>query len=118
MRRITITYDVVTPESAADGDFAESGWENEEGIEIAPDADDIEEHDGDETAAIVSAALEAIGRGGKEPSCYPRWQRGTWYTDADPDIDYSTGAEKRLSYHLNDFTPEEEEAIYRAIVGR
>lgn len=32
-KRIRVTYEVITPESAANGDVAESGWLNEEGID-------------------------------------------------------------------------------------
>ena len=30
-KRIRVTYEIITPESAADGDVAESGWLDKEG---------------------------------------------------------------------------------------
>jgi len=117
VRRIRISYDVVTPESAAQGDFAENGWENEEGVCIDPDDCDIEEA-GNELAAIVACAVDTIGNG-VEASDYPRCSPGqTWYTDCDADIDYSDGSEKRLSYHLDGFSEDEELAIYAELTGR
>lgn len=116
-RRIRISYDVVTPESAENGDFAENGWENEEGDCVDPDEFDVEEH-GSELAAVVALAVKTIGRG-CEASDYPRCQPGhTWYTEIDGEVDYEDGSEKRLSYHLDNFTEDEELAIYAALTGR
>ncbi len=84
MRRIRISFDVVTPESAEHGDFAETGWEDEEGIEIAPDELDIEEHE-TELAAVCALAVKQIGRG-LEPSSSDFGPR-IWYTETDSDID-------------------------------
>lgn len=118
MRRIKKTYEVVTPESAEQGDFAETGWEDEVGAEIAPDEFDLEEHDGDESAAAVALAVKHIGRC-VEASDYPRCHPGhTWYTDSDPDRDYEDGSETRYSYHLKGFSADEEHAIYEALTGR
>ncbi len=116
-RRIRISYDVVTPESAEIGDFAENGWEDEEGVLIAPDDCDVEEH-GDELSAVVALAVDTIGNG-VEASDYPRCCPGhTWYTEIDGEEDYSDGSVKRLSYHLDGFSEDEEEAIYAALVGK
>jgi len=77
---IRITYEIVTPESAEDGEAAEQGWEDEDGSEY--------------TFREAVKLLE-----GKEPSS--SWfHRGIWYTDHDSDIDYATGAETRQSYHV------------------
>ncbi len=115
-RNIKITYDIVTEESAMIGDFAESGWENKEGVIINPDSDDIEEYDG-ELNAVVALVVKQIGNC-VEASDYPVCAPGhTWYTEIDPSVDYSTGEEKTLSFHLYDFLPEEEIAIYEKITG-
>ena len=119
-RRIRITYGVVTPESAKIGDFADSGWENEEGVCIDPDDCDIEEA-GDEFTAVVDLAVKAIrdACGGVEASDYPTCCPGyTWYTSADGSTDYRTGAETRYSAHLDGFSGFEELAIYAELVGR
>ena len=116
-RRIKISYDVVTPESAKIGDFADSGWEDEEGVCIDPDELDVEEA-GSELAAVVKSAVKIIGNGVEAsdyPNCYPGC---TWYTEIDAEMDYSDGSEKRLSYHLEGFSEEEELAIYAELTGK
>ena len=112
MRRIKKTFEVVTPESAEHGDFAETGWEDEEGAAIEPDDLEVEEH-GSGSEAAVALAVDHIGSC-VEPSSSD-WHPRVWYTDADGDIDYRTGAEKRYSYHLEGFSAVEEEAIFNAL---
>ena len=115
-RRIRISYDVVTSESAEIGDFADTGWENEEGVCIDPDDLDVEEY-GSESAAVVALAVKTIGNG-VEASDYPRCCPGhTWYTEIDGETDYSDGSVKRLSYHLDGFSEDEERAIYAELIG-
>lgn len=117
MRRIKISYDVVTPESSEIGDVADYGWENEEGICADPDELDVEEH-GSVLAAVVDCAVKAIGNG-VEASDYPICHPGyTWYTEVDAEMDYSDGSEKRLSFHLDGFSEDEELAIYAALTGK
>ena len=106
-RHITVTYEIVTPESAAEGDAEDRGFE--EGERITPDEFDIADHQGDESAAAVRLAVDFIAsNGGVEPSNWPRWHEGTWYTQIDPDRDYETGSETRYSYHLECFDESEE----------
>lgn len=110
-RRIQITYDVITPESCEQGDYAESGFENEEGVLIAPDELDIEEHETELAAVAYLAAKEIRDRGGVEPSS--SWfHPGIWYSTVDPDQDYGTGEDTCYSFHLDGFTEEEEKAIH------
>ncbi len=117
IRCIKISYDIVTLESAVEGDFVECGWEDEEGVCIDPDADDVEEH-GSELAAVVALAIQTIGNG-VEPSSYPECVPGnTWYIETDGESDYEDGSVKRLSYHLDNFTEEEELAIYAELIGK
>lgn len=119
LRRIKITYDTVTEESAAEGDFADNGWYDEEGVIIDPDDFDVEEA-GSELAAVVESAVKTIsGNGGVEPSCFPGWCARTWYTTVDADKDYEAGEDTYYNYHLEGFSEEEERAIYTAlVVGR
>ena len=117
MRRIRITYQTVTPESAEIGDFADTGWIDEEGICIEPDDYDVDEH-GSESAAAVALAVKTIGRG-CEASDYPRCCPGhTWYTETEGRRDYSDNSETTQSYHLDGFSEEEELAIFAEITGR
>jgi hypothetical protein len=108
-RLIKTTYEVVTPESAAEGEAAETGWEDEAGQLIEPDEYDIEEYES-EFAAVVALACRAMGF--VQPSS-SRWHRGVWYTDIEPDMDYATNAETSNSFHLEGFTPAEELAIFQ-----
>ncbi len=117
MRRIRISYQVVTEDSAENGDYADSGWENEEGVCIEPDDYDVDEH-GSESAAAVALAVKTIGNG-CEASDYPRCCPGhTWYTECDGDTDYSDGSVTTQSFHLDGFSAQEEWAIYSKITGR
>lgn len=114
MRTISVTYEVITPESAEEGDVAERGWENEEGYNVEPSEEDRE----DGSTAVDNAVRFLRGEGPVEASCYPSWSRGTWYTQTDGSTEYSTGAERRLSFHLSGFIEEEEKEIYARITGR
>lgn len=112
-RRIRITYDIVTEESAQQGDFAETGWIDEEGVVVSPDEYDLDESDGDEVAAVVRLAKKVIlQRGGVEPSS-SLFHPGVWYTQIDCEPN-----EERYSFHLKDFSPEEEKAVWHALVLR
>ncbi len=116
-RKIRQSFEIVTPESAAEGDASERGWIDEEGTPIVPDDDDIEEY-GDESAAAVALAVKHIGSC-VEASDYPTCQPGrTWYTSADCCVDYRTGAETRYSWFLDGFSDAEQLAIYAELTGR
>lgn len=115
MRKIKITFETVTPESAAEGDAADRGWIDEEGVSIEPDELDIEDND-TELNAVVALAVKEIG-GCVEPSS-SQWHQGVWYTEIDPDRDYQTGAETRKSFHLYGFSKDEERAIFSRLTSR
>ncbi|HEY6565142.1 MAG TPA: hypothetical protein VIY86_11630 [Pirellulaceae bacterium] len=114
MRRIKISYEIVTPESAAEGCAAESGWKDENGIEIDPA--DYADDDATELEAVARLAVGWISRA-VEPSSTV-FHRGIWYTDADGAINFRTGAEERNSYHLDGFSEVEELRIFQLITGR
>jgi hypothetical protein len=92
---IAVTYEIVTPESAEEGDAAERGWEDEQGAEYT-----------------LSEAIEKLR--GLEPSS-TAFHPGVWYSDCDGDTDYRTGEVKYLSYHLVDFSVEDQRAIFDAV---
>lgn len=116
-RLIRTTYEVVTPESAAEGEATERGWVDEAGYVIEPDADDVEQY-GDILAAVVGLVEKYIGVG-VEASDYPCCNVGhTWYTEIDVSIDYRTGAETRRSWHLEGFSADEQEFIYEVLTAR
>jgi hypothetical protein len=110
---IKTTFQTVTPESAADGDFADQGWEDEEGESMMLDEYDIE--DG---VTVVDKAVEFMkNKGASEPSS-SRFNTGVWYSTVDPDRNYQTGEEKYFSFHLKGFTPEEEEKIFNKMTKK
>jgi hypothetical protein len=101
MRTLTysVTYSVVTPESAERGDFAETGFEVEDRpIEV----------DGVETVAQAIARIvkSAIGHSQLEPSS-SGIDATTWFTECDGDLDYNTGAETCRSVHIDGATADE-----------
>lgn len=111
--RIAITYDIVTHESAAEGDTAENGWIDQEGVSMKPDAD--EAADG---VTAVDKAVEMLRDNGATEASSSSFHTGIWYTNNDHDTDYITGAVESRSYHLKGFTPEEERAVYAGMRGR
>ena len=141
--RILATYDKITPESAEEGDYSESGWLLPYGVELPmPDglygeeaaawiADNVEPvwswdptdyvDDDEETAedqAAISAARFLRDEGAAEPSEYGYGVDGstvTSYYQADGSTDYSTGEETRNAYHLEGFTHDQLRAIYRRV---
>ncbi len=106
-RLIRVTFEVVTPESAEDGDCAESGWHDEDGIEC----EDVD--DAIQTLQKVGP-FEASGSHfscGPAPEFYPH----IWYRESDGSTDYSTGAVTTKSYHLYGFNEAEQREIFEAM---
>jgi hypothetical protein len=96
--KVRITYEVVTPESAEEGDAAERGWIDEDGTDYT-----------------VEDAIQLLQ--GKEPSS-SHFHPGVWYSDIDGDVDLRTGAETRQSYHLDGFSEDEQRAIFDGVRRR
>jgi hypothetical protein len=98
MTPITVreTYEIITPESAEEGEAEESGWIDEEGTE--------------HTFAEVEQMLS-----GAEPSS-SSFHEGIWYTVYDYSTDFKTGADESRSYHLDKKTPVEvQEKLFKAV---
>jgi len=120
--KIQITFDVVSPESAEHGDFADHGFYGEGGWKFSIADEDFYarcERDGREKALAdmtpepdtfdsVDDAVDFLSNYGPfEPSCHPLCESGghdCWLTQADGDEDYSTGEVTRLSFHLDGVT--------------
>lgn len=98
MGLIKVSYDIVTPESAEQGDAAEHGWEDESGTEC----------NRREAVKLLTDAgsLEASSTG---------FHHGIWYSQTDGSEDYRTGAVKTLAYHVSGFTIREEYRIWSAL---
>jgi hypothetical protein len=99
--RIRISYEVITPESAENGDVEERGWIDEEGTEHS-----------------VESAVELLTREHYVSPSSSAFHPGVWYSDADSDVDYRTGAETHSSYHLAGFSEQEERAIFAAVTKK
>lgn len=110
---ILVTYAVVTLDSAEEGDFAECGWEDTDGYGCDPDDIDTD------FTAVDNAVDYLQGEGVAEASSYP-YSAGCWYIGQviEDRAYFEHGEEKRLSYHLEGFTEEEEREIYRRVTGR
>jgi hypothetical protein len=115
--RIVSTYEIITPESAEDGEFASTGFENEDGDLIVPDEFDTkEDEEGNEIPLTVSelAVKYLQDHYISEPSSscfYP----GISYSTEHTIEDYSTGETESRSYHLKGFTEDQEREIYSAL---
>lgn len=108
--RILITYEIVTPESAEQGDAEERGWIDEDGVSMKPD-----KYDTQDGITAVDKAIKFLKDEGVTEASSSRFDKGTWYTNYEYDEDYSTGATESRSYHLKGFTEAEERAIFNAI---
>jgi hypothetical protein len=101
MRLIRSTYEVVTEESAANGDWADRGWIDEQGEECLSPSDAIR-------------LLKSVGAMYASSS---HFHPGVWYyTEASQD--YHTGEYRTESYHLHGFTPRAERMVWDAITER
>jgi hypothetical protein len=108
--RILVTYEIVTPESAEQGDAEERGWIDQDGQTMAPDAEEASEGH-----TPVTLAYDSLYRcGASQPSCTGSGL-GAWYTCDEHSTDYRTGAAESRSYHLEGFTPEQEQAIWELV---
>lgn len=93
-KRIRITYEIVTPESAEHGDVEESGWIDEEGVPVR---------------SVAEAARVILQHGPVEGD--------RWYTQVDADQDYATGADTRWSFHPVGFTAAELDRLHDLVQG-
>ena len=73
----SVTYDIVTPESAEDGDVAEAGYVAEN--------------------VSLRDAIDEVGG-----VCYDHNGSYDWFTNCEYGIDYQTGAQESRSLHLPD----------------
>lgn len=100
MGRIRTTFEVVTEESAAEGDAAERGWVDEEG----------------EVLGVEAAIKWLRDKGPLEPSS-SQFHKGIWYSGPS-DRDMHTGEWYQEAYHLAGFTEAQQRRIYEGVVGQ
>lgn len=112
-RRVRITFHAITPESAENSDWSDSGWIDEEGVSMEPDAYDIE----DGVTAVDKAIKSICGEGATEASSSD-FHAGIWYSETDGNQNYRTGETTFREFHPSGFTVEEQREIYEGIVNR
>jgi hypothetical protein len=111
MPKITVSYDLQVPVyNGEEQDWEiQYGWIDQDGLDCTPQSED-------ETP--VSNAMKILTQAGAwDPSNYPSWNPGTWYTD-DGTENFKTGTIERRNYHLEEFTQQDEEEIYNRIVEK
>lgn len=86
-----VTYEIVTPESAAEGDAEERGFLDSDGSRIEPLI-------GRPTPGVGMTLRDAVAIGGF--GCLE--DSGRWFSEIDGRQNYRTGAEERRSLHPPD----------------
>lgn len=116
-RTIATAFNTITPESAAESDYAELGWVDEEGDPIEVDADDIAEErefgsDAPVTSAIARKAVHWLRDAGAYEASSSSYGPGVWYSSESTVSNYGTGEERSEDFFLRNFTPDEEVKIF------
>ena len=106
------TFTLYTPESVEAGDAAESGWIDEEGVDMTPDEYDVEEG----VTAVDKAVKHLRSEGASEPSSSFH-HKGVWYCSMH-EPDFRTGEQEERCFHLHGFSPEEEHSIFQQMAAR
>jgi hypothetical protein len=114
--KIKTSFSRITWHDNADGDpdayDEEHGFEDEEGEEF-----EIDEFDRDDGIDLATKVAKWLRNKGVIEGSSSHFHPGIWYT-SEGDINYRTGAETQRSFHLEGFTPEEEEAIFYQVFPR
>jgi len=108
--RICISFSQTTPESSEQGDYSDSGWIDEEGVEMTPD-----EFDQEEGLTAVDLAVKFLQNEGAMETSSSQFHPGVWYSTTWNTVNYRTGTDEERSFHLKDFSPAEEQAIWDKI---
>lgn len=129
-----ITFEIVTHESAENGDVASRGfvsgswdveipdglcgpefiaWRDEQKIDVTVNADDWI-NDPTDPLALERAMADVILRKGAFQTSGVPWQPGDWYS-TDPDQNFETGAYRTESVHLHGWTENQEFIINRLV---
>jgi hypothetical protein len=114
MKKLRVTYEIITPESAENGEVVERGWIDEEGVDMRPD-----EYDADDgltaTDLAVNYMLDNMGADGIEASCSGELSERDWWTSYKVDEDLFNGAIENRSFHPVGFTTAEVNEINRKL---
>jgi hypothetical protein len=110
-----LTYQTVTPESAAQGDFDDQGWVVPGLGEFSCD-DVLEEIKADDSDYVVARTVAELVSVAESFGCL-FWPDAEWAYSIDPVTDYATGEEKTYSLHVEDVTPPTYRRIVRLLAG-
>jgi acetoin utilization deacetylase AcuC-like enzyme len=102
-RRIRTSYTMTTPASVAQGDYADHGWADEEGVEITADMADMDDDLYPSTEAYFAAVTADKLR---DMGAIEYGNNNTYYGEFHV-ADYQMGEQKQLAFHLTGFTLEE-----------
>jgi hypothetical protein len=103
-KRIDIAYEIINLKSGKVERVEDTGWDEH-----------IVVDDPDETIFIDKAIDIITSRGRVEPSS-THFNDHIWYATIDNDINYRTGEEISYSFHLVNFTVDEEKEIFERLV--
>jgi hypothetical protein len=111
--RILVSFTTYTPESIEDGDSADSGWVDEDGVDMTPD-----EYDRSSGITAVDKAVKLLKYDGAGQPSSSHFHRGTWYSTEADTTDYRTGESEERAFHLKGFTSTQEREIFRRMTAR
>lgn len=66
----------------------------------------------DEEGTVVDLAVEFLDENGASQPSSGAFHRGVWYNPAEPEIDLRSGDATYYSFHLVEFTEEEQREIF------
>ena len=109
VRNIKTAYSTTTPESAEIGEHDDYGWEDEEGVDF-PDSD-YESHE-----ELIDDVVKWLEKNVYYFSSSQFDPNGWYISETEPD--YSSDEDTEYTYHLYNFTEEEEKEIYDKLKAR
>lgn len=111
-REIKVYYEIW---SDADVDAGETGNRGEAStLDCEPDSFDRE----DGKSAVDLAFDKLQDHGPFEPSSWPDFHAGIWYSDTDGSIDYRTGERTYHSHHPRGFSEAEERQLFKRLIAK
>jgi hypothetical protein len=97
-----------------EGDYDEEhGYEDEEGQDV--EVDEFDREDGLDVADVAAKWL--LSKGANYEASSSHFHPGIWYS-SQPEGDFATASETTYSFHLEGFSPEEEEKIFYKLFPR
>lgn len=105
--RVRISYEVITEDSAWEGAAAERGWDDQKGVPMLDDGEDRDD--------LIDNTVRFLKKNGASEPSSSQFHAGVWYTNFDPDIEVRSGKSTYRSYHLVEFTRQEEQEIFNEV---